>query len=235
MALLEVRDLRLSIGTVSILRGVSLSVSEGEIVGLVGRNGAGKTSTLKSILGLYRPKAGSVKFKGTDVTRLPPEKRVLMGMGYSPEDSRVFPDLTVEENLRLPLWVRGERGEDDALRKVFEVFPEIRRLIGRKGRHLSGGERKMVSIGRALALDPALLLLDEPFEGLAPMVVERFKTSIERIRDMGKAILIAESRVDHLVGLADRVYVIERGEIVFSGKPSELMSNEALLRMIGRY
>ena len=231
--MLEVRDLQFSIGSINILRKVDLKIEKGEIVGLLGRNGAGKTSTIKNILGIYRPKAGRIIFNNVDITQLPTEKRIMMGIGYSPEDSRVFPDLTVEENLRLPLWIKGEKHEDVALEKVFEIFPEIKRLLDRKGRYLSGGEKKMVAIGRALALNPTLLLLDEPFEGLAPIVVGRFKNAIKRIKEMGKTILIAESRVGILSELVDRLYIIERGEIIFEGTPQELLSNEALLKIVG--
>ncbi|MHC1586251.1 MAG: ABC transporter ATP-binding protein [Candidatus Hecatellaceae archaeon] len=229
--MLEVRDLNFYIGSAHILRSVSFDVREGEVVCLLGRNGAGKTSTIKCILGLYTPRSGKIIFKGRDITRLPPEKRIMLGLAYSPEDARVFPDLTVEENLKLPVWIRGQTVE---METIFRIFPEIRKLLKRKGLYLSGGEKKMVSISRGIALNPSLLLLDESFEGLAPVAVARFSKALNMIKEMGITILMAESNIRIAHMLADRIYVVERGEIIFQGTPDEVMKNEKLLRVIGR-
>ncbi len=230
--MLSVENIDFYIGAVNILRGVSLRVREKEIVGLVGRNGAGKTSTIKNIIGLFRPRRGRIIYRGMDITKLPAAKRARLGIGYSPEDSRVYPELTVLENLMIPMWIR--RVSRDVLDLVFDIFPEIKEFLDRKGQNLSGGQKKMVSIARALALDPDLLLLDEPFEGLSPAVVARFQRAIKRIRELGKTIIIASARINVLVGLADRVYVIERGEIIHEGSPDEIIQNEQLMRIIGR-
>lgn len=232
--LLDVKNLQFSIGKITILRNINLKISRGEVVGLVGRNGAGKTTTIKNIVGIYRPQSGKILFNGIDITHVSADYRIKLGLGYSPEDARVFPDLTVRENLLLPVWIRGTKGEDKALKPVFEVFPEIKDFLERKGKYLSGGQKKIVAIARALALDPLLLLLDEPFEGLAPLVLKRLKRAILKIRKLGKTVFIASSRISVLSDIIDKVYIIERGEILFEGSPSDALNNELLLRVIGR-
>ena len=234
--LAEVKDLDFYIDSIQILRSVSLKVEEGEIVCLLGRNGAGKSSIIKSIIGLYSPKSGKIIFKDRDITNLSPRKRVLLGLAYSPEDMRIFSELTVEENINLSTWItnKTERVKDFNMEKIFNVFPEIKKLLKRKGLYLSGGEKKMVSITRALALNPALLLLDESFEGLAPIVVSRFMDALQRIKDLGITILLAESNVRIASQVADRSYIVERGEIVFKGTPGEILENEKLLKLVGR-
>lgn len=234
--LAEVKDLDFYIDSIQILRSVSLKVEEGEIVCLLGRNGAGKSSIIKSIIGLYSPKSGKIIFKDRDITNLSPRKRVLLGLAYSPEDMRIFSELTVEENINLSTWItnKTERVKDFSMEKIFNVFPEIKKLLKRKGLYLSGGEKKMVSITRALALNPALLLLDESFEGLAPIVVSRFMDALKRIKDLGITILLAESNVRIASQVADRSYIVERGEIVFKGAPGEILENEKLLKLVGR-
>jgi branched-chain amino acid transport system ATP-binding protein len=248
--LLKIENLDFYIGSTQILRSVSLGVNEGEVVCLVGRNGAGKSSIIKSIIGLYLPRSGRITLKGKDITNLPPRERVLLGLGYSPEDARVFSDLTVEENINLSTWITGKAKRAESLgsgvviqregnqgttsfEKVFSIFPEIKKFLKRKGLYLSGGEKKMISITRALALSPLLLLLDESFEGLAPIVVNRFKEALKRIRDLGITILLAESNIRTASQVADRLYVVERGEIIFEGNPSEILENEKLLRIVG--
>jgi branched-chain amino acid transport system ATP-binding protein len=234
--LAEVKDLDFYIDSIQILRSVSLKVEEGEIVCLLGRNGAGKSSIIKSIIGLYSPKSGKIIFNNRDITNLSPRKRVLLGLAYSPEDMRIFSELTVEENINLSTWItnKTERVKDFNMEKIFNVFPEIKKLLKRKGLYLSGGEKKMVSITRALALNPALLLLDESFEGLAPIVVSRFMDALKRIKDLGITILLAESNVRIASQVADRSYIVERGEIVFKGTPVEILENEKLLKLVGR-
>jgi ABC-type branched-subunit amino acid transport system ATPase component len=234
--LLKVENLDFYINTTQILRAISLGVNEGEIVCLLGRNGAGKSSVIKNIIGLYSFKSGKIIFKGKDITSFSPRERVLSGVGYSPEDTRVFSELTVEENIHLSMWITNKnvKGEIFSFEKIFDIFPEIKKLLKRKGLHLSGGEKKMVSIGRALALNPSLLLLDEAFEGLAPVVVNRFRDALSRIKDLGITILLGESNVRIASLVAERSYIVERGEIVFEGHPSEILENENLLKLVGR-
>jgi len=234
--LAELQGLDLYIDSTQILRSVSLKVDEGEIVCLLGRNGAGKSSIIKSIIGLYSPKSGRIMFKDKDITNLSPRKRVLLGLAYSPEDMRVFSELTVEENINLSTWItsKTERMKDFSIEKTFSIFPEIKKLLKRRGIYLSGGEKKMVSITRALALNPTLLLLDESFEGLAPIVVSRFRDALRRIKDLGITILLAESNVRIASQVAERSYIVERGEIVFEGEPDEILENKKLLKLIGR-
>lgn len=234
--LLKVENLDFYINTTQILRAISLGVNKGEMVCLLGRNGAGKSSIIKNIIGLYSLKSGKIIFKGKDITSFSPRERVLLGVGYSPEDTRVFSELTVEENINLSMWItnKSTKGEVFGFEKIFDIFPEIKKFLKRKGLHLSGGERKMVSIGRALALNPSLLLLDEAFEGLSPGVVNRFRDALSRIRELGVTILLGESNVRIASLVAKRSYIVERGEIVFEGHPSEILENENLLKLVGR-
>ncbi|HXU89168.1 MAG TPA: ABC transporter ATP-binding protein [Methylomirabilota bacterium] len=214
-------------GPAQILRSVSLTLAGGEAVCLVGRNGAGKTTTIDTIMGLLSPRSGSVRFKGREVTRLPAHERARLGIGYAPEDCGIFPDLTVEENFEITAWL-GKR----APAETFTVFPEIKTFLGRRGLHLSGGQKKMLAITRALTLQPAVLLLDEPFEGLAPVVVTRFIEAVRAIKALGVAVLIAESHVQNAGRIADRLYAIDRGEIIFSGRPAELLGNTEVMRTL---
>ena len=221
-------------GPAQILRGVSLRVDEGQAVCLVGRNGAGKTTTIDSIMGLLTPRGGQIRLRGQDVTRLPSHERARLGIGYAPEDCGIFPDLTVAENFQITEWLsRGKSspgaGTDE---KVFGVFPEVRGFLGRRGLHLSGGQKKMVAITRAMTLAPSVLLLDEPFEGLAPVVVTRFIEAVAAIKGMGIAVLIAESHLTNASRVADRLYAIDRGEIIFAGPPADVLQNEEVLRTI---
>jgi len=234
--LAEIKNIDFFIDSIQILRSVSLGVNEGEIVCLVGRNGAGKSSVIKSIIGLYSTKSGKILFRGRDITNLSPRDRVFLGLAYSPEDMRIFSELTVEENINLSLWITSgtERLKKFSIERIFDIFPEIKKLMKRKGLYLSGGEKKMVSITRALALNPTLLLLDEPFEGLAPVVFSRFREALKHIKDLGITILLAESNVRTASQVADRSYIVERGEIVFEGKPSEILENERLLKLVSR-
>jgi len=231
--ILEVKSVHVELNGVRILRGVSLSVGRGEIVMLIGRNGAGKTTTIKSIMGLVPVKSGRIVFDGRDITGMKTHKIARMGIGYAPEDRRVFADLTVEENIEIAIGNPSER--DEILREVYTIFPDLKRLASRRSGYLSGGEQKMLAIARALALKPKLLLLDEPFEGLAPLVVRRLYESIWKIREKGISILIAESNITHVPKLADRVYVIERGEIVFEGSPEETLKSERVLKILRGY
>ena len=231
--LLKVENLDVFIGSTQILRNVSIGVNEGEIICLLGRNGAGKSSIIKSIIGLYPSRSGKISFKEMDITSLSPRKKVLSGIGYSPEDTRLFSELTVKENIVLSTWVRA-KGEMFSFETIFNIFPRINKLLDRKGLNLSGGEKKMVSIARALALNPSLLLLDEAFEGLAPLVVKNFIEALNQIRGLGVTILLGESNVRIASQTVERSYIIERGEVIFEGHPREILENEKLLTLVGR-
>lgn len=236
--MLEVNDINTFRGPAHILRGVSLEVKEGEVVCLVGRNGAGKTTTMESIMGLLPVRSGNVSFHGDNITNAPAHLTAKRGIGYSPEDCGVFPDLSVGENLMISQWLADPQrtqsfaGDSTMEERVFSVFPEVRPLTGRRGLNLSGGQRKMVAISRAMFLAPSLLLLDEAFEGLAPIVVNRFRDAMIKIREMGIALLMAESNLAHASLLADRLYAIDRGEVIFHGTPDEAMKNESVMKTL---
>jgi branched-chain amino acid transport system ATP-binding protein len=220
-------------GAAQILRQVALTVGEGEAVCLVGRNGAGKTTTIDSIMGLLAARAGRIHFRGRDVTRLPAHERARLGIGYAPEDCGIFPDLTVEENFQITAWLaRARPAAAPADARIFGVFPEVRGFVRRRGLHLSGGQKKMVAITRAMTLSPSILLLDEPFEGLAPVVVTRFIEAVRAIKAMGISVLIAESSVTNATRVADRLYAIDRGEIVFEGPPATVLENRDVMKTI---
>jgi branched-chain amino acid transport system ATP-binding protein len=233
--MLEVERINTFRGVVHVLRDVTLRVGDREAVCLVGRNGAGKTTTIESVIGFLPLRGGRVAFGGKDITRLPPHERARMGIGYSPEGAGVFPDLTVEENLDISLWLaRGNGGDSPQARmeRILGVFPEVRKLMARRGLHLSGGEKKMVAIARAMALSPSILLLDEAFEGLAPVVVGRFIEAVKQIKAMGISLLMAESNVTTATRVADRLYAIDRGEILYEGPPARVLENEDVMRTI---
>jgi branched-chain amino acid transport system ATP-binding protein len=220
--MLSVTDLCADIQGSRILNGLTFQVRQGEFVCLLGRNGSGKTTTLRTIMGYRKPASGSIEFSGTPISGLPPWKIARLGIGFSPEESEVFGDLTVAENIELPVWTRpnSARPALDRVSLAYEVFPKLIRYKARGGMQLSGGERKMVSLARALALDPKLLLLDEPFEGLSPVIIPEIAKGIGSIRSMGCSILLAESNIHHVPQSIGRVYVIERGEIIFAGELS---------------
>lgn len=234
--LLEIEDLDFFVGKTQILRSVSLSVHERKLVCLLGRNGAGKSSILKNVIGLYRPRGGKIRFSGRDITNRSTRERVMLGLGYSPEDTRVFRDLTVEENINLGMWITEKtvRSGSFSLQKGIDIFPALGKFLKRKGTNLSGGEKKMTSITRALALNPSLLLLDESLEGLAPLVVRHFTEAMRNIRDLGISILLAESNLRNASLVAESAYIVERGEIIYHGPPEEIQQDEKLLRIVGR-
>ena len=232
-ALLALDRLVVDIETSRILRGISLAVAAGELVCLVGRNGAGKTTTFRAVMGMIRPTSGAIRFDGGDVTGLATHRIAQLGVGYSPEESQVFGDLSVAENVELPTWTRpGGRDAKTRIDLAYEVFPKLRQYAARGGNQLSGGERKMVSIARAVALDPRLLLLDEPFEGLSPAIIPSISDGIASIRRLGHGVLMAESNVHHIPEDADALYVLERGEIIWHGKPGESYPAD-VMRVIG--
>src|SRR6201991_595012 len=231
--MLNLSNLKVDIDGSRILNGISLSVAAGELVCLVGRNGAGKTTTFRSIMGFRRALSGDITLDGTDLTRLPTWQIAQRGIGFSPEESEVYADLTVAENIQLSTWTRPSgRSASVRIEEAYAVFPKLRQYLARGGGQLSGGERKMVSIARALALDPKLLLLDEPTEGLSPVIVPSVIAGLMNIRAAGHAVFIAESNIHHVPDFTDRLYVIERGEIIFSGAPAEATKDPAVARII---
>jgi branched-chain amino acid transport system ATP-binding protein len=235
--LLDVQNINTYRGPAHILRGVSLHVDPDEVVALVGRNGAGRTTIIESITGLLPLRSGNIRFCNEDITSLPSHRRAKLGIGYAPENSGIFPELTVAENLMISRWLAERSGRGTALgsdtdTRVFTVFPEIRQLVGRQGINLSGGQKKMVSIARAMALAPHLMILDEAFEGLAPVVVKRFREAVMTIKSMGIALLIAESSLASAAAIADRLYVVDRGEIVFQGAPQQALGDERVMRAL---
>lgn len=209
---LEVRGLSVRLAAFVVLRGVSLSVPRGTIVGLVGRNGAGKTTTLRSIVGLAPVVAGEIRLDGEDLTRWAPHHRSRMGIGYLPEDRRLIGSLTVEENLLLPLWAGGQGAGEARLQSVYDLMPEAKRLAPRRAAALSGGQQKMVALARAVVAGRKLLLLDEPFEGLSPLLSRHLAEVIRALTDV--AVLVTESDSNRMRLLTERVYTIERGEII---------------------
>jgi len=236
--MLEVEAIDTWRGPAQVLRRVSLRVAKQESVVLVGRNGAGKTTTIDTIIGLLPLRGGKIGFQGREIGRLPPHQRARMGIGYAPEDAGLFTDLTVAENFQVCRWMaeasdrKDQVSEAETEERIFAVFPEVRKFTARRGLFLSGGEKKMVAIARAMALSPSVLLLDEPFEGLAPVVVTRFIEAVKKIKEMGISILIAESNLANAVRVADRLYAIDRGEIIYQGDPRQVFEKEEVMKTI---
>ena len=215
--MLKVSALEVAIQGVTVLRDVSLELPDGVMAGLIGRNGAGKTSLMRSIMGLLSPRRGSVEFNGTNLASVPSHGRTRAGIGYMPEDRRLIPALTAEENILLPLWAMNGGGARERLKKVYEQIPELDAMRERRALQLSGGQQKMVALGRALMCGTRLLLLDEPFEGVAPALAQRISDVIASLRQEGMSILISESDLQHSARMLDRVFRIERGEVTQQG------------------
>jgi len=238
--LLEVDNINTFRGPAHILRGVSLQVGDNEVVSLVGRNGAGRTTIIESIVGLLPLRSGHIRFRGREISGLPPHRRAKFGIGYAPENAGIFPELTVAENLMISRWLSSKTARGaaqaaqhiDAEEQALNVFPEVRKFLSRPGLNLSGGQKKMVSIARAMALAPSLMILDEAFEGLAPVVVKRFREAVLLIKSMGISLLLAESNLTSAAAIADRLYVIDRGEIIFHGAAKEALVNEDVMRTL---
>ncbi|HEX4111761.1 MAG TPA: ABC transporter ATP-binding protein [Stellaceae bacterium] len=215
-------------GKSHILHGVGLDVREGEIVTLLGRNGAGKTTTLRSLVGLTRARDGAVRIFGRATTDWPPYRIAALGVGYVPEGRRIFPNLSVEENLKVPL----ERPGPWTIARVYELFPRLAQRKTNKGRQLSGGEQEMLAIGRALLLNPRLIILDEPSQGLAPLIVQEVFKVVTRARAEGISVLLVEQNVRAAVAIADRAYVLDDGHIVYAGEASDFAQDEARVRAL---
>jgi branched-chain amino acid transport system ATP-binding protein len=214
-------------GLSQVLFGVSLEVAAGECVCLLGRNGVGKTTTIRSVMGLTPPREGRVVWKGRDIAGRQPYEIAALGIGFVPEDRRIFADLTVWENLDVAARIRGGTTAW-TLERVFDLFPKLRELVDRQGGFLSGGEQQMLTIARTLMGNPELLLLDEPSEGLAPLVVDHLKEQIARLKQDGLTILLAEQNVDFCLDLADRVYVLEKGRIRYEGTAASFREDESI-------
>jgi branched-chain amino acid transport system ATP-binding protein len=231
MTALEVSDLYTAYGLSQILFGVSLSVEKGECVALLGRNGVGKTTTLRSIMGLTAPYRGSVRYNGVDITGRPAYQVAKLGLGFVPEERRIFPDLTVQQNLevaRKP--AASAHAKEWTVEAVFETFPALADLAGRKGGYLSGGEQQMLTIGRTLMGNPDLLLLDEPSEGLAPLIVRDLGRQIGRLKEQGLTILLCEQNAKFAIKLSDRAYILEKGQVRFAGSIEALHANDDVRR-----
>ena len=231
MALLELQGLETYYGESHILFDLSLEVSAGDVVCLLGRNGAGKTTTVRSIVGLTPPRAGRITLRGRDLAGLPPFRIARLGIGFVPEDRRIFPNLTVHENLEVArrTWGNGRAGpwtED----RVFELFPILRERARQLGGTLSGGEQQMLTIARTLMGNPEVLLLDEPSEGLAPLVVETLRAQLGRLKDSGLTMVLTEQNVRFVSGLGDRVYILEKGMVRWASSMPEFLADENVRR-----
>jgi branched-chain amino acid transport system ATP-binding protein len=222
--ILEVEGIHTYYGTSHILFGVSLGVAEKEAVCLLGRNGAGKTTTLRSIIGLTSPRSGKIRFKGTEVTGRAPYRIAKMGVGYVPDDRRIFPDLTVRQNILVAR--REKEGAIWNLDRIYSLFPKLQHLDSHMGTQLSGGEQQMLTVARTLMTNPELLLLDEPGEGLAPLVIRTMGEQLGEIKKTGLNMLICEHNVGLALGLSDRGYVMDKGRIQYQGTIEELRGNE---------
>ena len=209
--MLKVEGLHVAIQSVIALRGMSLEVADGTMVGLIGRNGAGKTTLLRSVMGLIPPTQGSITFNGQNLSALPPHARAALGIGYMPEDRGLVPELTVEENILIPVWVNKALNAEERLNLVYKVLPELLEMRHRRALLLSGGQQKLAALARALAVGTRLLLLDEPFEGVAPALSKRLADVIAGLKGTEVSVLIAQSDLNHSRKLVDREFVIERG------------------------
>jgi branched-chain amino acid transport system ATP-binding protein len=227
-AALEAEGLHTYYGKSHILHGVSLEVAEGKITALLGRNGSGKTTTLRSLMGLTPPREGRVRIFGTETTGWPPYRVAELGVGYVPEGRRIFANLSVEENLKVPL----ERQGAWTVERIFELFPRLAERRQSRGRQLSGGEQEMLSIGRALLLNPKLLILDEPSQGLAPLIVREVFRIVTKMREEGISVLLVEQNARMSLEIADHAYVLDDGAIVYSGLARELAADEARVQAL---
>jgi branched-chain amino acid transport system ATP-binding protein len=225
MALLEIEDIHTYYGNIEALKGISLTVEEGEIVTLIGSNGAGKSTTLRSISGVTPPREGTIRFDGEDISTVPPQDVVQRGISQSPEGRHVFPRMTVRENLDMGAYLRRDDYSED-MERVFELFPRLKERERQKGGTMSGGEQQMLAIGRALMARPKLLLLDEPSMGIAPILVDRIYETIKAINEQGTTILLVEQSATHALNASSRGYVLATGEVALTDSSAALQENE---------
>lgn len=229
MAMLEVKDLEVNYGMIKAIKGVSFEVNEGEVISLIGANGAGKTTILHAVSGLLNKAAGTVIFEGEDITKTPAHKIVSMGMAHVPEGRRVFAQLSVLENLKLGAYTRKDKKEiEDTLKMVYESFPRLEERKNQIAGTLSGGEQQMLAMGRALMSHPRIVLMDEPSMGLSPIYVDEIFNIIRKISAAGTTVLLVEQNAKKALSIADRAYVLETGNIILSGKASDLMADESV-------
>lgn len=224
--MLRIENLQVAYGGIAAVRGVDLQVDEGELVALIGANGAGKTSTLMAVAGVVRSRQGQIRFRGEDLTRLPPEQMIRRGIATVPENRDIFPDLTVEENLRLGAYIRHNRWEYERDRALIcEHFPVLGERLRQAAGFLSGGEQQQLAIARALMSHPTLLMLDEPSLGLAPALVDKVFELVQTLRREGRTVLLVEQNVRQTLQIADRVYILELGQVKASGVPADLAAS----------
>ncbi|MBM6403817.1 ABC transporter ATP-binding protein [Phycicoccus sp. CSK15P-2] len=225
-AMLEVKDLVVSYGKIKAVKGISFSVEQGEVVTLIGTNGAGKTTTLRTISGLLRPSSGSIMFDGRDLTKVPAHEIVQLGLAHSPEGRRIFPKMTVEENLMLGAFARHDKGIRDDLAAAFELFPILKERRSQPAGTFSGGEQQMLAMGRAMMSRPKMLMLDEPSMGLSPIMMKRIMTTVTTLQEQGTTILLVEQNAQAALKRATKGYVLEVGSIVLSGSGRELLDSD---------
>ena len=225
--MLKVSDLKVNYGVIPALKGISFEVNEGEVIAIIGANGAGKTTTLHTVTGLQQAASGKIEFLGKDITKVPPHKIVEMGMAHVPEGRRVFPEMTVYQNLMLGAYTRRDPQEKQAsLEEVYEHFPRLKERAKQLAGTLSGGEQQMLAMGRALMSKPKIILMDEPSMGLSPIFVGEIFTIIEKVANEGKTVLLVEQNAKKALSIADRAYVLETGSISLSGKAEDLLHND---------
>ncbi|MBR1854485.1 MAG: ABC transporter ATP-binding protein [Lachnospiraceae bacterium] len=229
MAMLEIKDIQVAYGVILAIKGVSFHVDKGEVIALIGANGAGKTTILHTVSGLIAPKSGSVIFEGKDITKIPGHKIVSMGMAHVPEGRRVFAQLTVLQNLKMGAYTRKDKEEiAQTLEMVFDRFPRLKERQNQLAGTLSGGEQQMLAMGRALMSRPSIILMDEPSMGLSPIFVNEIFDIIQEVSKGGTTVLLVEQNAKKALSIADRAYVLETGKIVLEGKASELLENDAI-------
>ena len=229
MAMLEVKDLHVYYGMIHAIKGVSFEVNEGEIIALIGANGAGKTTILHTVSGLLRPKQGSILFEGTELTKVPAHKVVSLGMAQVPEGRRVFSQMTVLQNLKMGAYTRSDKDElEQTLERVYKRFPRLEERRNQPAGTLSGGEQQMLAMGRALMSHPKIILMDEPSMGLSPILVNEIFDIIKSVNAAGTTVLLVEQNAKKALNIADRAYVLETGNISMSGRASDLMNDDAV-------
>ena len=229
MAMLEVKDLEVNYGMIKAIKGISFEVNEGEVISLIGANGAGRTTILHTITGLLSPKNGSIMFEGVDITKVPAHKIVSMGMAHVPEGRRVFANLSVYQNLKMGAFTRSDKAEiEESLENVYKRFPRLKERLNQMAGTLSGGEQQMLAMGRALMSKPKIILMDEPSMGLSPIYVNEIFDIIKEVSASGTTVLLVEQNAKKALSIADRGYVLETGNIVLDGKANDLLNNDAI-------